>query len=155
MRNRGFEILPEYQEVAKEIEQTVEEVTEYLPQRATRKSSGYDLRAIEDCVLNPGEIKLIGTGLTAYMQDDEELQLRGRSGLSLKGLSLANGIGTVDSDYYGQHIKFIYANKGSEPITIHKGDRIGQGVFAHYLTIDDDRPVKEERTGGFGSSGKA
>lgn len=150
---RGFEILPEFQQKIADLEKELE--ISFIPQRATRGSSGYDIRTIEDITLAPGEIKMVPTGLTAKMNQDEELQLRGRSGLSTKGLSLANGTGTVDSDYYGKHIQFIYTNRGSETITIKAGDRVGQGIFAKYLTTDNDNPVNGERSGGFGSTGNS
>lgn len=151
MRTRGFEVLEEFKELNELLIR--EGKGSLLPRRATRGSSGCDFRSVEDVTINPGEIVLVGTGVTAYMQEDEELQLRGRSGLSTRGLSLANGTGTVDSDYYGKHIKFIYQNRGSEPFEIHIGDRIGQGIFAKYLLPDNDNPMSESREGGFGSTG--
>ena len=150
---RGFEVLPEFELSVAKLEANLG--IHYLPQRATAGSSGYDIRSLEDITMHPGTIALIPTGITAKMLEDEELQLRGRSGLALRGLCLANGVGTIDSDYYGKHIQFIYANRGSEVVTIKAGDRIGQGVFAKYLTTDNDSPLKEERVGGFGSSGKS
>ena len=151
--NRGFEILPEFKDKVTKLEADLG--ISFIPQRATKGSSGYDIRTIEDVILQPGGIIMVPTGLTAKMLGDEELQLRGRSGLSRKGLCLANGTGTVDSDYYGQHIQFIYANRGSDTIELKAGDRVGQGIFAKYLTTDDDSPLKDERVGGFGSSGKS
>lgn len=150
-RTRGFEILPDFKSKITDLEKNLK--LSFIPQRGTAKSAGYDIRAIEDTTIYPGEVVLIPTGLTAYMQDDEELQLRCRSGLSLKGLTLGNGVGTIDSDYYGKHIQFIYANRGHDDIIIHAGDKIGQGVFSKYLITDDDAPVQVERTGGFGSTG--
>lgn len=150
---RGFEILPEFELRVSKLE--AELGINYLPQRATAGSAGYDIRSLEDITLHPGTIALIPTGITAKMLEDEELQLRGRSGLALRGLCLANGVGTVDADYYGKHIQLIYANRGLEVVTIKAGDRIGQGVFAKYLTTDDDSPVSQSRAGGFGSSGKS
>lgn len=149
--SRGFEILPEFANMASELESRLG--INFMPQRATKGSSGYDIRTIQDVTLNPGDIVLVPTGLTARMLEDEELQLRGRSGLALKGLCLANGVGTIDSDYYGKHIQFIYNNRSSEVIELKAGDRIGQGIFAKYLTTSDDSPKELERTGGFGHSG--
>ena len=73
-------------------------------------------------------------------------------------LLLANGIGVIDSDYYNNpdnegHIMFQFMNFGTEPVTIQKGDRIGQGVFVKYLYSDSDE-TSGERKGGFGSSGR-
>lgn len=151
MSMRGFRILPEFTD---KIASLSEELNlSFIPQRGTKKSAGYDFRCIEDVTIYPGEIKLIPTGLTAYMQDDDELQLRCRSSLALEGLSVANGVGTVDADYEGKHIQFIYANRGHEDIKFKAGDKIGQGIFSKYLITDEDYPLSEERTGGFGSTG--
>ena len=95
-RVRGFEILPEFADKAEDIAIELG-LSSFIPQRATRGSSGYDLRAIEDVVVYPGEVKLVGTGLTAYMQEDEELQLRSRSSFAKRKITLANCPGTVDS----------------------------------------------------------
>jgi dUTP pyrophosphatase len=76
------------------------------------------------------------------------------------GLILANGIGIIDSDYYNNpdnegHIMFqVYNIKRPLPentVVLHKGDRIGQGVFVRYGLTDDDM-VERVRTGGFGST---
>lgn len=152
VRIRGFEILPEFAEKAEAIVKELN-LSSFIPQRATRGSSGHDLRAIEDVVVQPGEVKLVGTGLTAYMQEDEELQLRSRSGFAKRKITLANCPGTVDSDYYGQHIMFLIYNQTDEPFPIKAGERIGQGIFCKYLVTDDDQPLSESRSGGFGSTG--
>lgn len=139
-KTRGFEVLKNFDA--------------QLPKRETAKSAGYDLRSVEETfTLNPGEYKGVATGLTAYMQDDEELQIRSRSGLAFKkGIFVLNGPGTIDADYYGKHIMVILANFGTEPFTVEKGDRIAQGVFAKFLTTDDDNATGE-RTSGLGHTG--
>ena len=75
-----------------------------------------------------------------------------------KGLILANSVGIVDKDYYGNkdndgHIMFAFYNVYDEDITIKKGEAIGQGVFSKYLVVDDDKS-EGERKGGFGSTDK-
>lgn len=131
------------------------------PHRSTKTSAGYDFYAIEDtkipalALLQP---VLVKTGIKAQMNDDEFLMLANRSSNPKKGLILANGIGVIDSDYYGNpendgEIMFAFLNFRSEPITIHKGDKIGQGIFQKYLTTDDDN-ANGERIGGFGSTGR-
>ena len=134
-----------------------------LPVRKTKYSAGYDIEAAEDTVvpslkkgMNP---TLIKTGLKAYMQDDEVLMLYNRSSNpKKKGLILANSVGVIDKDYYGNvdndgHIMFAFYNIKDEDITIKKGEAIGQGVFQKYLVIDDDE-AEGERKGGFGSTSK-
>lgn len=143
MKERGFEILEGYDENAT------------MPQRATSKSAGYDLYSAEDVVIRPGQRVLVETGLTAFMQDDEELQIRPRSGLAFKqGLTVLNSPGTVDADYYPQHVKVLLYNTSDQYIQIHVGDRIAQGIFAKFLTTDNDDPLSNYREGGFGHTGK-
>lgn len=134
-----------------------------LPVRKTKYSAGYDIEAAEDTII-PSFKKgmkptLVKTGLKAYMQDDEMLILANRSSNpGKKGLILANSIGVVDKDYYGNedndgHIMFAFFNVKDEDIEIKKGDCIGQGIFEKYLTVDNDS-AEGNRTGGFGSTSK-
>ena len=132
-----------------------------LPVRKTKYSAGYDVEAAEDVVI-PSFKKgmkptLIKTGIKAYMADDEVLILANRSSNpGKKGLILANSIGVIDKDYYGNpdndgHIMFAFFNIKDEDIEIKKGDCIGQAIFQRYLITDDDA-AEGERTGGFGST---
>lgn len=134
-----------------------------LPVRKTKYSAGYDVEAAEDIVvpsfkkgMNP---TLVKTGIKAYMQDDEVLYLYNRSSNpKKKGLILANSVGVVDKDYYGNpdndgHIMFAFYNIKEEDITIKKGEAIGQAIFQKYLTTDDDN-AQGTRMGGFGSTSK-
>ena len=149
---RGFEVAKGWED--KEI---------HLPIRKTKYSAGYDVEAAEDCVVpafKPGMAPtLIKTGIKAYMPDGEYLMICNRSSNpKKKGLILANSVGVVDSDYYGNpdndgHIMFAFFNIKDEDITIKKGEAIGQGIFAKYLLTDDDQAIGE-RTGGFGSTDK-
>lgn len=134
-----------------------------LPERKTKYSAGYDVEAAEDVVI-PSFKKgmkptLIKTGIKAYMQDDEVLILANRSSNpGKKGLILANSIGVIDKDYYGNpdndgHIMFAFYNIKDEDIEVKKGERIGQAIFQKYLVTDDDS-AEGERTSGFGSTGK-
>ena len=147
---RGFEIAKGFEE---------NEIN--LPVRATKHSAGYDIEAAEDCII-PSFKKgmkptLVKTGLKAYMQPDEVLYLYNRSSNpGKKGLILANSVGVVDGDYYGNpdndgHIMFAFFNIKDEDIEIKKGERIGQGVFGKYLIVDNDN-AEGERLGGFGST---
>lgn len=134
-----------------------------LPIRKTKYSAGYDVEAAEDTVvpsfkkgMNP---TLIKTGIKAYMQDDEVLYLYNRSSNpKKKGLILANSVGVVDKDYYGNpdndgHIMFAFYNIKDEDIEIKKGEAIGQAIFQKYLITDDDS-AEGVREGGFGSTNK-
>ncbi|WP_203649517.1 dUTP diphosphatase [Secundilactobacillus yichangensis] len=103
---------------------------------------------------------LIPTGIKAYMGDDEVLILANRSSNPLKrSLVIPNGIGVIDADYYNNdsnegEIFMQVLNFGLTDAKIAKGDRIGQGIFMHYLTVDGEQKPQQERQGGFGSSGK-
>ena len=134
-----------------------------LPIRKTKYSAGYDIEAAEDVVI-PSFKKgtsptLVKTGLKAYMQDDEMLLLYNRSSNpKKKGLILANSVGVVDKDYYGNvdndgHIMFAFYNIKDEDVEIKKGDAIGQAIFQKYLVTDDDA-AEGERAGGFVSTNK-
>lgn len=125
-----------------------------LPNRATQKSAGYDIRANEGVFIRPGEKKAIGTGITCFMQDDEFLDLRIRSGLAFKyDLTLQNDAGVIDSDYYGNEIKVMIRNEGTAVARFVVGDRIAQGIFSKYLLTDDDKPASTIRTDGLGHTG--
>ena len=130
-----------------------------LPEYKTFGSAGIDLQAdiVDAVVLKPLERALIPTGLYLSIPKGYEGQIRGRSGLAIKnGISLANGIGTIDSDYRGE-IKVILINLGNEDFIINKGDRIAQLVLTRYERIDfelvDDLDDTERGSGGFGHTG--
>lgn len=134
-----------------------------LPVRKTKKSAGYDMEAAEDCIIPAYKFgqkpTLVKTGLKAYMPDDEYLMLCNRSSNpGKKGLILANSVGIVDSDYYGNPdndgaIMFAFFNFFEHDLKIKKGDVLGQGIFLKYYTVDNDN-AEGERVGGFGSTNK-
>jgi len=130
-----------------------------LPVYATEGSAGCDLRAaIEaELTITPGGRALVPTGIAVAIPPGYEGQVRMRSGLAHdKGLALLNAPGTVDSDYRGE-LRIIIANLGSEPATIHRGDRIAQLVFSPVVQARfervDELPPSPRNTGGFGSTG--
>ncbi len=137
----------------------INESNNELPSYSTPGASGMDLRAFldEPIVINPMEIKLVPTGIKAEVPKGYEIQIRARSGLALKyGISLVNGIGTIDSDYRGE-IGVILINLGKEDFVINNGDRIAQMVVAkyEYAEIEEVKELTETERGpgGFGSSG--
>ena len=151
-RKRGFEVCIGWE--SKDIN---------LPKPSTKYSAGNDFEAAESITILPyadcHKITLVPTGVKAYMQEDEALELYDRSSNpSKKGIMLANSVGIVDSDYYGNpdndgHIMFGFINITDKPVIINKGDRIGQGIFKKFLRSDDS-DVEIERSGGFGSTGE-
>ena len=151
MRQRGFEIVKGY-----------EDQDIHLPVRKTKYSAGYDVEAASDVVIPPFHLgekpTLIPTGLKAYCLEDEYYMLVNRSSGPKKGLVMANSIGIIDHDYYGNcdndgHFYFQFYNFLDHDLVIHKGDVIGQVIFQKYLVCDDDH-ASGIRTGGFGSTDK-
>ncbi len=134
-----------------------------LPIRKTKLSAGYDIEAAEDIIIpafKPGQAPtLVKTGIKAYMPDDEYLMICNRSSNpKKKGLILANSIGIIDADYYGNpdndgHIMYAFFNVKDVDIEVKKGDAIGQAIFQKYLVADGDN-AEGERLGGFGSTSK-
>lgn len=131
-----------------------------LPKRSTKHSAGYDIRSIEDIVINPLESKIIKTGLKVCMNDDEVFLIVDRSSFGYKyDITLSNSVGVIDSDYYNNsdnegHFSIKLINHGNKSLHIKIGDRIAQGLFIKYLKVDNEEDIENQRTGGFGSTGK-
>jgi dUTP pyrophosphatase len=131
-----------------------------LPGRATPQAAGYDIRSAEDeVVLAPGEIRLVSTGLLMELPEGVECQVRPRSGLALKhGITLPNSPGTIDPDYRGE-VRIIMQNSGTKSVTLSRGERVAQLVFARFEALDveevDGLSDTERGAGGFGSTGTA
>ena len=130
-----------------------------LPEYETKGSAGVDLQAyVENAVvLKPMERALIPTGIFIELPVGYEAQDRARSGLAIKhGISLVNGIGTIDSDYRGE-IKVILINLGDKDFTINNGDRIAQMVFIKHeqanFELVEQLEDTERGAGGFGHTG--
>lgn len=130
-----------------------------VPQYMTQGASGMDLFACleEDVVLEPGERKLIPTGILVAIPEGFEAQIRPRSGLAVhKGIGIVNGPGTIDSDYRGE-IGILLINFGKEPVTICNGERIAQMVISQVFraTLEEleELPVTPRQGGGFGHTG--
>ncbi len=167
MKIRGFEICKGY-----------EESDISLPVRKTKNSAGYDFESAENVTIPSiwksvfenikkvfkGDTEtesfkptLVKTGIKAYFAEDEVLILANRSSNpAKKGLILANSIGVIDSDYYGNvdndgNIMFAFYNIFPFDIEIKKHEIIGQAFFQKFLITDDDK-ASGERKGGFGST---
>ncbi len=130
-----------------------------IPEYRTSGSAGCDVCAFleEEIVLKAGKRAAIPTGLFVSIPEGYEIQVRPRSGLSLKnGITVLNSPGTIDSDYRGE-ICIILINLGDEDFVIRNGDRIAQlvissvtqGVFVRTDSLDST----ERGSGGFGSTG--
>lgn len=130
-----------------------------LPEYQTPGSAGADLCAYlsEPVTLAPLERKLIPTGIFVELPANYELQVRPRSGLALKhGITVLNAPGTVDSDYRGE-LSVLLINLGTEPFTVHHGDRIAQAVIAPVVPVCFTQASSLSKTargmGGYGSTG--
>lgn len=148
--SRYFEV------VKKEFRTTDGEIQ--LPIRSDIGSAGYDFVSPVDIVIPPNESRLFFTDVKAHMNEDEVLMLYVRSSMGKIPVVIANGTGIIDSSYYGNHtndgnIGLRLLNMSNENYIIHRNDRIGQGVFVKYLTVNNDN-ANGKRIGGFGSSGK-
>ena len=131
-----------------------------MPAYATAGSAGCDLRAAIEAplLILPGGRVRVPTGVAVAIPEGYEGQVRMRSGLAHdKGLALLNAPGTIDSDYRGE-IQIILGNLGSEPVTLERGERIAQLVFAPVVRATFERvsdlPESSRGRGGFGSTGK-
>ena len=131
-----------------------------LPKRQTEHSAGYDLAAIKEVTIAPGEIKMIPTGLKVKLPYDEALFIYPRSSLGIKKhLMMSNSVGVVDADYYNNednegHIMIPLLNFGKEDVVIAANERVAQGIFMRFMKTVDDKAKNGTRLGGFGSSGK-
>lgn len=132
-----------------------------LPFYATEGAAGADIRASlpekKSIIVKPGERLLVPTGLSMEIPLGYEVQVRPRSGLSLKSsLMVVNSPGTIDCDYRGE-VNIIIGNFGKEDYVIEHGLRIAQLVLspviqARYVTTDDLSETARG-AGGFGSTG--
>lgn len=130
-----------------------------LPQYETAHAAGMDLRAAVGApvTLEPGQRALIPTGLRIALPPGTEAQVRPRSGLAWRhGIGMVNSPGTIDADYRGE-VKVILVNLGTEPWTVHRGDRIAQLVVAPVLRVAWNERAELDETprgeGGFGHTG--
>ena len=132
-----------------------------LPKRSTLNSAGYDFFAPEDTVFPAKKLTRIMTGVKCELMPDMMLLLFNRSSNpSKKHLILANGVGVVDADYYGNsnndgEIGFEFYNISDEDVVIKKGEKVGQGIIINFIKTENDYVSNPNltRVGGFGSTG--
>ena len=129
-----------------------------IPKRSTKYSAGYDFEAIVPFCLKPGEIKKIPLGIKVNMNEDEVLLLIVRSSQGFKyNVRMCTQVGVIDKDYYNNpdnegHMWARLENHGQKEYNVKKGDKILQGIFIKYLTVDDEEEINSIRTNGFGST---
>jgi dUTP pyrophosphatase len=130
-----------------------------IPKYMTSGSAGCDVKAClpQPLEILPGKRAAVPTGLAFGIPEGYEVQVRPRSGLSIKqGLTVINSPGTIDSDYRGE-VMVLMINLGTEPVRLQHGDRIAQLVIKKVEQIQwvsvDDLSDTERGVGGFGSTG--
>ena len=129
------------------------------PSYATDGSSGFDLRANldEDLIIKPIQRIAVPTGIYIEIPLGYEGQIRARSGMSLKhGITMANGVGTIDSDYRGE-LKVLIVNISNQDYVIKNNDRIAQMIITKYERVDfklvEELSDTDRNNGGFGHTG--
>ena len=135
-----------------------------VPEYQTSGSAGLDIRAylpiserIHGSKLEPGQRLLFSSGFRIEIPEGFEGQIRARSGLALKhGIALANGVGTIDSDYRGD-LGVLLINLGSLPFNVKHGQRIAQLIIAPYSRVELKIVMEISETSrnqsGYGSTG--
>lgn len=139
-----------------------------IPQKSTEFATGFDLVACEGGTIPPYGTASIPLGFNmSFCPRTWDVQIRSRSGLSFKGLAVANSPATIDADYSGMgesfELKVILQNHTNHPWEIYPGDRIAQMVFQELRNQPVLMEVSAEqfeqfvntadRTGGLGSTG--
>lgn len=130
-----------------------------MPDRQHDTDAGFDLAYAgkEDVTIQPGETRLLDTGLRLNIPDGWEVQIRPRSGLASDGVTIPNSPGTVDAGYRGE-VKVLLRNESASPVLVKTGHRIAQAVvkrvpvvaFHEVESVDPETTNRGE--GGFGST---
>lgn len=129
---------------------------DYEPKYESKGAAGFDIRTTVDTRLIPGRVNKVPTGLSVEVPEGYQLEIRPRSSLALKGITIPNAPGTVDSDYRGEIEILLYSLGGIHMIPA--GERIAQGVLTPApqakIKMVENLTETERGTGGFGSTGK-
>jgi dUTP pyrophosphatase len=129
-----------------------------LPTYAHPGDAGADLRSAEDFVLDPGERRLVGTGVSLAIPEGFAAFVHPRSGLAARhGISIVNAPGTVDAGYRGEVKVCLVNTDRTLPVTISRGDRIAQLVIQPVVRAEfrpvTELPASARGAGGYGSTG--
>ena len=128
-----------------------------IPYRGSQEAAGYDLYSVDSVDINPGECKLISTGIAIQLPSGYFGAIFPRSGTAVKrGLRLANCVGVIDSDYRGE-VKVPLYNDSQEVQPVEQGERIAQLIILPYATVSfevvDELSDTIRGNGGFNSTG--
>ena len=129
-----------------------------LPAYAQPGDAGADVFAREDVVLEPGERRLVPTGIAVALPEGYVALVHPRSGLAHRsGLSIVNAPGTIDAGYRGEIQVCLVNLDPTTPIVLSRGDRIAQLVIQRFESADfvevDTLPDSVRGAGGYGSTG--
>lgn len=128
-----------------------------IPEYAHTGDAGLDLFSVDEVTIEPGESKLIKTGIAIELAQGTEAQIRPRSGLALKNqVTILNTPGTIDEGYRGE-ICVIMINHGKQAFKIYKAMKIAQMVIQKVLrvNVEEVQSLSDSPRGtdGFGSTG--
>ncbi|MEM9511871.1 MAG: dUTP diphosphatase [Cyanobacteria bacterium P01_E01_bin.48] len=127
-----------------------------LPSRRDRRDAGWDCYAAENATVPAGGMAKVSLGFSMELPADWAALLLPRSGLAVRGITLSNAPGLIDSSYRGL-VAALVSNYGSEPLEIARGDRICQMAFLPVPNVSwqetQQLSVTERGAGGFGSTG--
>ncbi len=126
-----------------------------LPVRGSEHAAGADLHCLEDFIIEPGERKLVPTGLAIEIPHGHYGRVAPRSGLAVKhGIDTLAGV--IDSDYRGE-LRVLIVNLGDAPVAFQAGDRIAQLIIEQFAPGEfqwaDELSDTTRGDGGFGSTG--
>ena len=133
-----------------------------FPGYQTAGAAAFDIASDDSVFLDIGETRVVGTGLYFALQENMVAEITPRSSLGLRGITIPNSPGIIDSDYRGE-IKVLLTNLSDTPHFINKGDRIAQVLIRPVVkpplvsvSFDEfqDYNNTERGSGGFGSTGK-
>ena len=129
-----------------------------VPAYAHPGDAGADLHAREDVTLEPGERRLVATGIALALPEGYVALVHPRSGLAHRsGLSIVNAPGTIDAGYRGEVQVCLVNLDPATPIELKRGDRIAQLVIQQFVTAGfvevDELPDSARGAGGYGSTG--
>ncbi len=128
-----------------------------IPSRRTPGAAGYDVYASAKAYILPGETYAVRTGLSMEIPEGWKGEVYSRSGLTLKGIVVANQPGKIDSDYRGEIFVLLHNfSRGMYEVEI--GDRIAQleinPVYEWDFVQVEDMGETDRGEGGLGSTGK-
>jgi dUTP pyrophosphatase len=130
-----------------------------LPEYKTSGAVAFDMYTREDATIAPGAIALLPSNLIVKIPDGYFLMIAARSSTAKKGLTLANGVGTIDQDFNGfeNEIRIAVHNFTDAPVSVARGDRLAQGLILPIIKAEWEEVSREslpkESRGSFGSTG--